>query len=171
MGWIHRDPSIGNILKLKCARPDSSFTSLCSAPPSSSEDNLSLHFASLPAEEAEQKLSQLRQELAASLRQLGGLHECKAIICDFDLSAKLEGYLQHDHEKTREVFVSSFSFSWLKMIEYVLGKDRIHVYLDTRCLEAWASALSLTSRRSLGVLSYYYLGDTRQCQESAIYVD
>ncbi|KAH8795200.1 hypothetical protein DL96DRAFT_1723412 [Flagelloscypha sp. PMI_526] len=104
MGWIHRDPSIGNILKLKCARPDSSFTSLCSAPPSSSEDNLSLHFASLPAEEAEQKLSQLRQELAASLRQLGGLHECKAIVCDFDLSAKLEGYLQRDREKPREVF-------------------------------------------------------------------
>ncbi|KAH8834186.1 hypothetical protein DL96DRAFT_484677 [Flagelloscypha sp. PMI_526] len=153
MGWIHRDPSIGNILKLKRARPDSSFTSLCSAPPSSSEDNLSLHFASLPAEEADEKLSQLRQELAAALGQLDGLHECNAIICDFDLSAKLEGYLQRDREKTREGTIEFMSTSIRDALRH--GRQHFPSPLDDLWAffhtTTWATLSNVKNRPSMSI--------------------
>ncbi|KAH8834183.1 hypothetical protein DL96DRAFT_1579713 [Flagelloscypha sp. PMI_526] len=97
-GWMQRDPSIGRIVKLKHARGRIPLHSSLSETPHPSDD-FDYRFTILSGKDGDPKLLQLRQDLDNALNSFGEINECKAILCDFDLSPRLGSYLARNPRK------------------------------------------------------------------------
>ncbi|KAJ7232985.1 hypothetical protein B0H12DRAFT_1144545 [Mycena haematopus] len=107
-GWLQRDPSIGNILRLREDRVQS-------------------------WEDSENLASQL-QSLEHALNGFGRPQVCKAILTDFDLSAHLQNYFSVDHSDARTLS-GTVEFMSIRLREAFTGSKP---YLQSPLDDLWA---------------------------------
>lgn len=137
-GILHRDPSIGNILKLETPRKNSTVPSVIddlisalgalsvkSEP--ANKEGAGENLGGAKTEEHNESLNKVMEALHIELKNLGAFETCVAVLGDFDLSSKLEDHFSREHS-----LASSLSVSQNMPVRYMLlmeaaGYRGVHV--------------------------------------------
>ncbi|KAJ7848363.1 hypothetical protein B0H14DRAFT_899118 [Mycena olivaceomarginata] len=98
-GWLQRDPSIGNILRLRQDRVQSWGADTKSEDLAKQLESIHLDSPDLLGTRDSKRASAVINAMVG----LGRPRVCKAILTDFDLSAYLKDYFRTDHNDTRSL--------------------------------------------------------------------
>ncbi|KAJ3769434.1 hypothetical protein FB446DRAFT_812091 [Lentinula raphanica] len=125
-GFLHRDISIGNIIKLKSpsARKDFSALSvnkLLFQPPNSSLTSFETMRAAAGNDQARISILDLAQEVDKQAKKLTSGQMCKAIWIDGDMGADMSGYFKRSHDGT---ISGTYEFISQRLLDAV--DDRLH---------------------------------------------
>ncbi|KAJ7507201.1 hypothetical protein B0H11DRAFT_194572 [Mycena galericulata] len=139
-GWLQRDPSIGNILRLCQDRVQSWGADIKSKEETEEEtDSLteqleSIHLDSPVSVTVGTCDPKRASELEAALVVSGRPRVCKAILTDFDLSAYLQDYFAADHNDARSLS-GTVEFMSVRLREAFSASDP---YLQSPLDDLWA---------------------------------